>query len=287
MNEETIVAVYDTAAHADEAVRDLHAANVPANAISQHAGTGTGSGLMAGSAQTSAPAREPGFWSRLFGGEPDHDTSVYDRSLDSGSTVVTVRVPDEHVESVSRILELHNPVDLDQRASGYGIGATTTTTTTQATVAPAVDATTPRTGDRVIALSEEQLVVGKRLVNRGSTRVRRYVVETPVEENVTLRSEQVSIERRPVAAGTRTADTEFTDRVVEVTETAEEAVVGKTARVREEVVIRKDAAEHVETVHDTVRREDVQVEKVPGQTTSTTTDTIAPTTPSRGGTPRI
>jgi len=292
VSEETIIAVYDTAAHAEDAVRDLHAANVPANAISQHAGTGTGSGLMAGSAQTSAPAREPGFWNRLFGGEPDHDTSVYDRSLDSGSTVVTVRVPDEHVESVSRILELHNPIDLDQRATGYGIGATTATTTTSqattATAAPAVDATVREAGDQVIALSEEQLVVGKRLVNRGSTRVRRYVVETPVEENVTLRSERVSIERRPVAAGTRTADTEFTDRVIEVTETAEEAVVGKSAHVREEVVIRKDAAEHVETVHDTVRREDVEVERVPVQTaTTTTTDTIAPVTPARNGTPKI
>ena len=299
MSEETIIAVYDTAAHAEDAVRDLHAANVPAGAISQHAGTGTGSGLMAGSAQTSAPGREPGFWNRLFGGEPDHDTSVYDRSMDGGSTVVTVRVPDEHVESVSRILELHNPIDLDQRATGYGIGATTATTmgtqaastqATTATAAPAMGATAPEAGDQVIALSEEQLVVGKRLVNRGSTRVRRYVVETPVEENVTLRSERVSIERRPVAAGTRTADTEFTDRVIEVTETAEEAVVGKSAHVREEVVIRKDAAEHVETVHDTIRREDVEVERVPVQTTTTTTtttDTIAPMTPARDGTPKI
>ena len=33
-------------------------------------------------------------------------------------------------------------------------------------------------------LAEEQLAVGKRLINRRGTRVRRYVVETPVEENV-------------------------------------------------------------------------------------------------------
>ena len=58
-------------------------------------------------------------------------------------------------------------------------------------------------GEEVLALSEEQLTVGKRLVNRGTSRIRRFVVETPVEEAVTLHSEQVSIERRPVAAGTK------------------------------------------------------------------------------------
>ena len=41
--------------------------------------------------------------SSLFGGEPDHDTAVYDRSLESGSSVVTVRVPDEHVDGVTSV----------------------------------------------------------------------------------------------------------------------------------------------------------------------------------------
>ena len=41
MNEETIVAVFDTAEHAAAAVRDLEAAGVPPNVISQHASTGS------------------------------------------------------------------------------------------------------------------------------------------------------------------------------------------------------------------------------------------------------
>ncbi len=237
MTDETVVAVYDTAAHADAAVRDLEAANVPSGAISRHAAT-------AGGAAT--PAHQPGFWGKLIGGEPDHDTSVYDRSLESGSTVVTVRAPQQHVESVSRILELHGPIDINQRATGYGTAAATTTQAATETEA-------------AIPLAEEQIVVGKRLVNRGSTRVHRYVVETPVEENMTLREEHVSIERRPASAGAQVADGGFTDRVVEVTETAEEVVVGKTARVREEVVIRKDVTDRVETVRDSVRREDVEI----------------------------
>ncbi len=113
--------------------------------------------------------------------------------------------------------------------------------------------------EEVIQLSEEQLNVGKRLVNRGTTRVRRFVVETPVEEAVSLHSERVSVERRPVEAGTKVIDPDFTDRTVEVTETEEEAVVGKTARVKEEVVVNKAVADRVETVRDTVRHEDVEV----------------------------
>jgi stress response protein YsnF len=54
------------------------------------------------------------------------------------------------------------------------------------------------TADHTIQLAEEALSVGKRAVNRGTTRIRRYVVETPVEEQVTLRTETVSVDRRPV-----------------------------------------------------------------------------------------
>ena len=118
-----------------------------------------------------------------------------------------------------------------------------------------------RGNEETLQLSEEQIQVGKRLVNRGTTCIRRFVVETPVEENVTLHSERVSVERRPVTGDARVTDADFTDKTIEVTERDEEAVVGKTARVKEEVVVRKDAADRVETVHDTVRREDVEIVK--------------------------
>ena len=278
MTIETIVAVYDTAAHAELAVNDLKAANVPADAIAVHAAS---TGTAAGTATTAAP-REQGFWGSLFGGQPDHDTSVYERSVQSGSTVVTVKAPEEHVASVSRILEAHSPIDIDDRAASYGTTTTTTRETLGTTAAAVQPTAASATGEQAIALSEEQLVVGKRLVDRGTTRVRRFVVETPVEQDVTLRSEQVSVQRRPVAAGVDAAA--FTDRVIEVNQTAEEAVVGKTARVAEEVVISKQASEHVETIHDTVRREDVEILK-DGATTATTGATTAPLTP--GARPKI
>ena len=38
-------------------------------------------------------------------------------------------------------------------------------------------------------------------------------------------------------------------------------MVGKTARVKEEVVVHKEATDRVETVRDTVRRQDVEIER--------------------------
>jgi uncharacterized protein (TIGR02271 family) len=269
MTYQTIVAVYDTPAHADAAVRDLEAANVPAGAISQHRGE-------AGST-TSAPAREQGFWASLFGGEPDHDTSVYDRSIESGSSVVTVRVLDEDFDRVGAILETHHPIDLDERAAHYDA---TETTTTRSVATPRMDTTSrpAETGSDTMQLAEETLAVGKRAVSGGTTRIRRYVVETPVEEQVALRSERVTLERRPVTDGRSLGDANFSDKVVEMTETSEEAVVSKTAHVTEEVSLRKDVTEHVETVRDTVRRDEVEIEKIPGDERRTADrSSIAPT----------
>jgi len=274
MTEETIVAMYDTPAHAEAAIRDLNAANVPPNAISSHAQGGTAGGM------TPAPAREPGFWSSLFGGE-SADSAVYDRSVASGSTVVTVKVPEQHKSRVVEILERHDPIDFDDRAASYGTTQTTTTTmaaapaTVAVAAAPLPKAAMTATGDDTIKVMEERLTVGKRAVNNGGARVRSYVVETPVEEQVSLHSETVRIERHPVTNGGAVTAADFTDRVVEMTETHEEALVGKTARVVEEISLRKEASDRVETVRDTVRSTKVDVEQVPAVETTTTTTTAA------------
>jgi stress response protein YsnF len=84
-------------------------------------------------------------------------------------------------------------------------------------------------------------------------------VERPVEEDVTLRGERVTVERRQPIETTAPGAGAFEERVVEVRETAEEPVVAKTARVAEEVVVGREATERTETVRDTVRREEVEV----------------------------
>jgi uncharacterized protein (TIGR02271 family) len=112
--------------------------------------------------------------------------------------------------------------------------------------------------EEVIPLAEENLEIGKRTVDRGTTRVRRYVVERPVEREVTLHGERVTIEhRKPVE--TSVPGHAFEERTVEVHETEEVPVVAKTARVVEEVAIRKEETDRTQTVRDTVRREEVEV----------------------------
>ncbi len=269
--DETIVAVFDTAAHAAAAASDLRAANVPESAITLHAGTATGT-----VSTTTETSRGTGFWSSLFGGEPDHDTAVYDRSLQGGSTVLSVKTPETHIASVMDILERHHPVDIDERASSYGL--------TQ-TAAPATTLRTPVAGSLAgdkMQLSEEELVVGKRVVNRGGTRIRRFVVETPVEEQISLHDERVVIDRHPVTGAATAGVGDFSEKTIEMTESAEEAVVGKTSRVVEEISLRKEAVDRTETVRDTVRREDVKIEQIPGEPVTTTT-----ATPVMPGKPRI
>jgi len=127
------------------------------------------------------------------------------------------------------------------------------------------------TGDESIPVVEETLRVGKREVMQGRVRVRSYVVETPVEEQVTLRREHVDVERRAVDRPVTDADRLFEERTIEATETSEEAVISKEARVTEEVVIHKDVDQHTETVRDTLRRTEVEVDRDADTTSGTTT----------------
>jgi uncharacterized protein (TIGR02271 family) len=293
MSEETIVAVFDSAEQADAAMRDLIAGGVPESAISRHTASGTA---------TAEQPREEGFWSRLFGGDRDYDNHVYDRSVAAGSTVISLRVSEGHVMLVSEILDRHHPIDIDERASSYGFANSTTGGVAGAATvgyaetpydAPlsrsaetgvedstlsggrAVAATGLRTTgigteeSETLRLAEERLTVGKRLVNRGTTRIRRYVVETPVEQQVTLHEERVTLDRAPVTGAVAADAGNFADRTIEMVETREEAVVSKTAEIVEEVRLRREAVDRVETVRDTVRREEVEVERLPEETIAT------------------
>jgi len=88
-------------------------------------------------------------------------------------------------------------------------------------------------GEEAIPIVEEELNVGKRQVEGGRVRVRSYVVETPVQEEVNLREERVHVERRPTDRPLTGSENLFQDRTIEVEEKSEEAVVSKDSRVKE------------------------------------------------------
>jgi uncharacterized protein (TIGR02271 family) len=119
------------------------------------------------------------------------------------------------------------------------------------------------TGDVRIPVVEETLQVGTRQVERGGVRIYSRLSEQPVEREVHLRDERITVERRPVDRPATEHDlAAFQEGTIELTETREEPIVSKEVRVVEEVVIEKDVREHTETVRDTVRRTEVEVEPI-------------------------
>jgi stress response protein YsnF len=114
-----------------------------------------------------------------------------------------------------------------------------------------------------IPVVEEQLQVGTRPVEYGGVRVHSRLTETPVEQQVSVREEHVRVERRRVDRPAEAADlAAFKEETIEVTETTEEPVVRKQARVVEEVVVSKEVEQHTETIRDHVRQTKVEVEPI-------------------------
>jgi uncharacterized protein (TIGR02271 family) len=265
MTEQTLTALYDTQGAAAAVRNELVRLGVPGSRVTVQ---GNDSAGTAGSASD----EDHGFWDSLkdvF--MPEEDRHTYAEGLRRGSYLLTARVPENLMEQAHAALEQGDPVDVDERATTWrqdgwsGVDGTTKTTTMTAGVAEAGSLAATGRGlaadsdGEVLQVAEEELRVGKREVGRGAVRVRSYVTERPVEEQVTLRDETVRIERRPIDRELKAGDAAFEERTIEVSERGEEAVVSKTARVVEEISLGKNVETHTETVRDTVRKQDVEV----------------------------
>jgi uncharacterized protein (TIGR02271 family) len=196
------------------------------------------------------------FFSRLFGNDEEH-ASHYTEAVGRGGTVVTVDAEtDEMADRAEAILNRFGG-DVDERGSGYREAAYSGSENDVAGRAGIEQG-----GEARIPVIEENLRVGKREVEGGGVRIRTRVVERPVEEAVRLREERVNVERRPVNRPVSEADlSAFREGQFELRERSEEAVVAKEARVVEEVAVNKEVGERTETVRDTVRSTDVDVEE--------------------------
>jgi len=264
----TITALFDTRAEAEAAKARLKSARVDADHVHIHDKS------SAGYRETGYSTHEDrGFWDSIKNAFlPDEDRHTYEEGVRRGGAVLTADVDDDCIDEAVRVLEEANSVDIDDRSnqwrsSGWDYSASDAGTGTgTASALTGLGRTDTNRGtaeqEEVIPVVEENLVVGKRDVNRGGVRVRSYVTETPVHEQIRLRNERVNVERRTVDQPLSAAEGDaFRERTVDMTATGEEAVVGKTARVVEEVVVSKSAEEHVEEVSDTVRRTDVEVDR--------------------------
>ncbi|WP_158597953.1 YsnF/AvaK domain-containing protein [Noviherbaspirillum saxi] len=279
---DTVVGVYDNFSDAESTVQALITAGIDRSRVQLNPERDD---AAIAATSTAATTRDSdgmsgggvgGFFRSLFGGNDDYKEQhdVYAESVRRGSYVVTVEVDsEEQQDRVSDIMNRFNPVDVDERSShwkqqgwsGYDPSAPRygrdeiekeRTAYTQARTADT-------TGSSKIPVIEEELKVGKRQVQRGGVRVFQRVRETPVHESVQLREEHVKVERHAVDKPASEADlAAFKEGSIELRETSEEAVVSKTARVIEEVVVGKEVSQRTENINDTIRRTDVEVEQL-------------------------
>ena len=145
-----------------------------------------------------------------------------------------------------------------QRVDGDPTG--TMATPAVGTPAAASPITATQGGDTIKVL-EERVRIGKREVDKGSVRVRSYVVERPIEEQVRLHEERINVRRTRVDRPATDADQPlFQDRTIEARAMSEEAVINKEVRIVEEIGIEKQSSDRTETVRDTVRETRVELE---------------------------
>ncbi|HEY0793338.1 MAG TPA: PRC and DUF2382 domain-containing protein [Chthoniobacterales bacterium] len=112
-----------------------------------------------------------------------------------------------------------------------------------------------------LTTEEERLKVGTRQVEAGRVRLRKIVRTEEVSVPVELRREDVVVERVPADQVRTGARSDFTEGEVEMTVHREEAVVGKETVVTGAVRARKTEEVEHQTVSDTVRKEDVEVDR--------------------------
>jgi stress response protein YsnF len=168
------------------------------------------------------------------------DAREFAEAADKGKTLVAARVPEEKLERAVAIMERFETY---QDRGSQGAGA-----------------------EEAVQVVEEELSVGKRKVASGGVRITTSVSERPVKETVRLREEHVGAERRSAdrVLSAEEAEAAFEEKTVEMMGTREKAEVRKEARVVGEVALTKETKERQQTVTDTVRRTDVEVEEIEG-----------------------
>ena len=226
----TIIAMYDNVDKAQQVANQVVRAGVSRDAIDvlQSNGNGSSSSLVSKLSE----------W-----GVEEREAAVYAEEIGKGSSIVAVEAPDETAENTCEIMNRFGARDLEQLLA---------------------KTTVSRQEQESVPVIEEQVAIGKRKVLRGGVRLTSSVSERPVEETIRLREEKVAVEQHGTdrKLSPEEAEKVFQQQTIELTETAEEPVISKEARVVGEVSLEKTVAEREETVQTTARRTDVKVEKI-------------------------
>lgn len=182
---------------------------------------------------------------------PGSDAEVYLEGVRQGGTIITATVADSSAVRAAEIMSNFKMVNIGDRVAQFR------------NTNPALTLSDPRTDENVIEIIEEDLEVGKQQVERGRMRMYSVITERQVSQDVGLRDETIRVNRRPVNRKVEIRPDLFQERSFEMVEMDEIALVSKSARVVEEVSLGKEVVEKIETIKETLRRQDVEVEEVP------------------------
>ncbi|MDR5741344.1 MULTISPECIES: YsnF/AvaK domain-containing protein [unclassified Caballeronia] len=269
---QTIIGVFNTIQDAEIAQARLEAEGISRSDMSVHAQNATNTtGADLGTRDVTTDTSDAGyhegamgriehFFKNLFGdNDRPEEIGHYQEAVRRGGALLTIDIANESdTERVRDALYAAGAIDIDARVAQWrNTGYTGYDSSAPAYTADEIDAER-----KAFPVVQESLEVGKREVQTGGVRVYSRLTETPVSESVNLREEHASIERRAVDRPATAAD--LKEGFVEIRETAEQPVVAKTARVVEEVVVGKESSNRTETITDTVRGTEVEVERTTG-----------------------
>ena len=233
-----VIGVFESVSVADDVVNDLTNNGFSSSAVTRYKGDSSDLETQLADA-----------------GVESSDAHDYAESVSKDGALVVAQADETQTdEAVAIMNRYYTAADSDTNSDAQYASGSDTQTTTRTTTDPS--------SEQRLEVVEEELQVGKRTVERGGVRVKRVISEREVEAEVTLRDETIHVDRQKVDRAPSNADDLFTEKTLEFTETDEEPIIAKEARVIEEVVVGKEVENRTQTVKDTVRRADVEIEKL-------------------------
>lgn len=228
----TIIAMYENADKAQQAMNEIVRSGFSHDEVDLLRGDGNGGASLV------SDLTERGL--------EEQEAAIYAEEIGKGAAMVAVEATDDTAQDAFEIMNRFGARDLEHLVLEAG-----------------------GSQQESVPIVEEQVSIGKRRVLRGGVRVTSVVSERPVEETVRLTEEKVAVDRQRTdrKLSPQEAEAAFEPRTLELTETAEEAVISKEARVVGEVSLAKTTTQREENVQATARRTDVKVEQIDARKT--------------------
>lgn len=253
----TVVGLFTNRNQAQAAIRELTERRFVSENIDISNRTSVGNATNGAREEVIVTDSVANFFHSLFSSDKKNANN-YTSAAGDADAIVTVHVDDEErAREAAFVLDKNGAIDVDSNSTDRK-----RQNFTQSQEQFGAAQNVPQTqGETTIPIIEEQLRVDKKVIETGGVRLKSRIVERPIEESVRLRNQYVIVNRRSVDREVSTEDlSNFREGEIEFLELAEVPVISKRARVVEEIEIGRQVSEHQEVVHETLKRNDVEVE---------------------------